>query len=278
MYKILLPLIFSTLLIADPLNGVSVMVKGEIITLQDVKNEMKSSNVNSSIAADILIRKKLESLEIEERKITVSSAEVYEDIKKVAAANKMSVEDLYATAINSNGISSTEFKEKTREKLISQKLYSAIAYSAIETPKDDEIKEYYELYKSDFSHPNAFSVTIYGSQNKSTLEKKITNPMYNSNEVKVNDQTLPYDRVSPELAKILQNTKVGTFTPIITDPNGSFLTFYLKEVHASKEANYENLKDQIINLIIDKKREQVLSDYFARLKGNAQIKVIREVK
>jgi hypothetical protein len=28
---------------------------------------------------------------------------------------------------------------------------------------------------------------------------------------------------------------------------------------------------------MEKKREQVLSDYFARLRGNAEIKIIREV-
>ena len=207
MYKILLPLIFSTFLYAEPLNGVSVMVKGDIITLYDVKEEMRLSGVNSAVATDNLIRKKLEAAEIQERKITVSSSEVYEDIKKVASANKMSVEDLYETARNSGGLSSTEFKEKTKEKLVSQKLYLAIAYSSVDMPKEDEIKEYYELYKEDFSRPSAFSVTIYGSQNRSSLEKKITTPMYNSNEVKITDQTLPYDKISPELAKILQNTK-----------------------------------------------------------------------
>jgi hypothetical protein len=183
MYKILLPLIFSTFLCAEPINGVSVTVKGEIITLYDVKEEMRSSNVSSAVATDNLIRKKLEAAEIGERKISVSSSEVYEDIKKVAAANKMSIEELYEAARNSTGMSSTEFKEKTKEKLISQKLYSAIAYSSVDIPKEDEIREYYELYKEDFSRPSAISVTIYGSASKNALEKKIANPMHNSNEV-----------------------------------------------------------------------------------------------
>jgi hypothetical protein len=102
--------------------------------------------------------------------------------------------------------------------------------------------------------------------------------MFNSNEVKISEQTLPYDRISPELAKILQDTKEGSFTPIITDPNGSFVSFYLKEIHRPKETGYESLKNQIVNLIMEKKREQVLGDYFARLRGNAEIKTIRELK
>jgi peptidyl-prolyl cis-trans isomerase SurA len=278
MYKILLPLLFSTFLCGEPLNGVSVMVKGDIITLHDIKEEMRISNVSAAAATDILIRKKLETAEIDERKISVSSAEVYDDIKKMAVANKMSIDELYEAVRNSNGFSSTEFKEKTKEKLISQKLYSAIAYSSIDIPKDDEIKEYYELYKKDFSRPSAFKVTIYGSQNRDALEKKITTPMYNSGEIKVNEQILPYDKISPELAKILQNTKDGSFTPIIKEPNGSFVSFFLQETQNRKESDYESSKNEIINLIMEKKREQVLSDYFARLKGNAEIKTIREVK
>lgn len=278
MYKILLPLIFSALLCAEPINGVSVIVKGDVITLYDVKEEMRALNANSTVATDSLIRKKLEAAEISERKISVTSSEVYEDIKKVAAANKIGVDELYEAARNSSGLSSAEFKEKTKEKLLSQKLYSAIAYSSVEVPKEDEIKEYFELHKEDFSHPTAFKTTIYSSHSKDALQKKITTPMYNATDVKVEEQILPFERISPELAKLLQNTQINSFTPIISEPNGSFVSFYLKEIQNPKETNYEGLKNQIVNLIMERKREQVLSDYFARLRGNAEIKVIREVK
>jgi ABC-type proline/glycine betaine transport system ATPase subunit len=86
------------------------------------------------------------------------------------------------------------------------------------------------------------------------------------------------DKISPELSKILQSTKEGSFTPIINDPAGSFVSFFIKEIHRNKDVNYESLKNQITTLIMEKKREQVLSDYFARLRGNAEIKIIREVK
>ncbi|MDD5400604.1 MAG: peptidyl-prolyl cis-trans isomerase [Sulfurimonas sp.] len=278
MYKIFLPLLFSAILSAELINGVSVIVKGDIITLYDVKEEMRVLNANSTIATDSLIRKKLEASEISERKISVTSSDVYDDIKKVAAANKMGIDEFYEAVRNSNGFSSAEFKEKTKEKLLSQKLYSAIAYSSIDTPKEDEIKEYYELHKEDFLHPVAFKTTIYSSQNRDALQKKITSPMYNATDVRVEEQTLAFERISPELAKLLQNTQINSFTPIISEPNGSFVSFYLKEIQNPKETNYEGLKNQIVNLIMERKREQVLSDYFARLRGNAEIQVIREVK
>jgi len=278
MYKIFLTLIFAASLNAELVNGVAVVVKGEAITLYDLKEEMRTSNVDITDATDILIRKKLENAEVKERKISVTSAEVYDDIKKTASANNMSVSDFYEAVRNSNGLSSTEYKVKTKEKLISQKLYSAIAYSSVLQPGDDEIKEYYELHKKDFAHPTAFKVIIYNAKDRSKLQKKISSPMFFSPDIKTLDQRLIYERISPELAGLLENTKQNSFTQIIPDGKGAFTSFYLKEVESAKNITYESVKNKIVNLIMGSKREQVLSDYFARLKGNADIQVLREQK
>ncbi|MDT8339505.1 MAG: peptidylprolyl isomerase, partial [Sulfurimonas sp.] len=265
------------MLSAELINGVSVVVKGEPITLYDVKEEMQISRVDADIATNNLIRKKLEEAEIAERKISVSSSEVYDDIKKTAAANKMSIDELYEAVRNSNGLTSSEFKARTEEKLLSQKLYSAIAYSSIDAPSEDELKEYYELHKEEFLRPSAFAVTIYSSKNKNALEKKITIPMFYSDEIKVDEQLLEYERISPELASLLENTQSNTFTPVVSEPNGSYVSFYLKEVKAPSSVEFESVKNQIANMIASQKREQVLSDYFARLRNSADIKIIREL-
>ncbi len=278
MYKIILVLLMGTLLSAEMINGVSVVVKGEAITIRDVKDEMQLSKVNATNATDILIRKKLEAAEIQERKITVDVSEVYDDIKKVSALNKMSVDEFYDAVRESNGISSAEFKEKTREKLLSQKLYSAIAYSSMSMPDEDELKEYYQLHKGDFSRPKAFSVIIYSSANEDALRKKITTPMFISDEVKVEEREIPYDTISPELAKLLEKTEDKSFTPVIMDQKGSHMSFYMVEAKKPQASSYEDVKNQISNAVMGQKREQALSEYFARLRGNADIQIVREVK
>ena len=122
MNKIFLTLIFVVSLNAELVNGVALIVKGVPITLYDIKNEMKVSNVDAKSATDTLIRKKLEIIELQERKISVSSTDVYDNIKKTASANGMSVNDFYEAIRNSRGLSSIEFKAKTKEKILSQKL------------------------------------------------------------------------------------------------------------------------------------------------------------
>lgn len=275
MYKIILIMMFSLGLQAELVNGVAIVVKGEEITLYDLKKEMRISKVKLEDAKTILIRKKLEAVEIKERKIKVASSEVYEDIKKIASRNNMNVSELYEAVRSSSGLTSAEFKVKTKERLLSQKLYSAIAYTSLSEPTEEEAMEYYELHKNDFSHPAGFTVVVYTSKDKDRLQEKIDNPMFHSPDIKSEEKRLEYDEISPELAGFLAKEKVNAFTPIVPDGKGAHMSFYIKEIESAKEAGFRSIRNQVVTLIMGDKREQVLSDYFARLKGNADIKIIR---
>jgi len=276
MYKILLVIFLGSLLNAQLVDGVAIIVKGEAITLRDLTEEMRITKVNLEDAKQILIRKKLEAAEIKERNIKVASSEVYEDIKNIAQRNNMSVSELYEAVRSSSGLTSTEFKAKTKERLLSQKLYSAIAYTSLSEPTEEEAEEYYELHKNDFSHPAGFTVIVYTSKDKNRLQEKMDNPMFYSPDLHAEEKRLEYDKISPELAKFLSKQKADTFTPIVPNGSGAYMSFYVKEVESAKEAGFRSIRNQVVNLIMGDKREQVLSDYFARLKGNADIKFIRE--
>lgn len=275
MKKIILTIILTLSLNAQLVDAVAIVVKGSAITLYDIKKEMKISKVDSSQAVAILVRQKLEELEIKERKIEVASSEVYDDIKKTAERNNMSINEFYEAVRESNGLSSSELKEKIKQKLLSQKLYSAIAYSSISQPDEDDIKEYYELHKADFIHPSAFDVSIYVSKDKARLQEKIDNPMFHSPDIQVTEQNLPYSRISPELAGLLSRTALNTFTAIVPDGKGGHMSFYMKNIESPKESTVDSVSSQIVNLIMGNKREQVLGEYFTRLKLNADIQTIR---
>lgn len=275
MYKIFLTLIFASLLGAEIIDGVAVVVKEKAITLYDIKKEMALSKVDAKVASDILIRKALEDIEIQERKLSVTNEEVYEDIKATAQRNNMSVSDFYEAVRDANALSSTQLKEKVEQKLLSQKLYSAISYSAMTPPSETEIEEYYALHQDSFAHPSAFSVIINSAKDQERLQEKIDNPMFHSPEISTNEQVLPYDKISPELALLLEKTKIGTFSPIVPDGKGAFMSFYVKSVESAKSGGVESVKNQISNKIMEDQREQVLSDYFVRLRQNSDINIIR---
>ncbi len=263
---------------AKMVDGVAVVVKGSAITLYDIKQEMKSSKLDEKNAVNLLIRKKLEKQEIKERKISVSSGEVYDDIKKTAKRNNLSVGEFYEAVRSSSGLTSAELKVKIKEKLLAKKLYSAISYTAMQEPGEDEIKAYYKAHKNTYTHPSGFKVTIYQSKTKEALEQKISNPMLYTPDIATNDQTLPYDRITPELATLLKRTPLNSFSAVVPDGKGNFMSFYLKEVQSAEETGLDSVKNQIVNSLMSEQREQVLGDFFARLRQNADIKMIRNVE
>ena len=277
MYKIIFTLLVASLLNAEVYNGIAIVVKDKAITLLDIKHEMEISKLSATHAADVLIRQKLEEVEIDNRKITVTSSEVYDDIKKLAARNNMSTSDFYDAVRESNGMGSMELKEKTKQKLLSQKLYQAIAYSAVSEPSDLECEEYYEMHKDTYKHPASFTVIIYDADDKNELQTKVDNPMFYSPKIRTNEQVLPYSKITPELASLLERTALNSFTNVIPNGKGGFMSFYIKEIESAKAGGLSSVRVQVVNSIMAEKREQVLSDYFARLKHNADINVIREV-
>ncbi|MEN4053637.1 MULTISPECIES: peptidylprolyl isomerase [Sulfurimonas] len=275
MIKLILALFVVASLQAKVYDGVAVVVEDKAITLLDIKKEMQTEHIDVKKATDILIRKKLESIEIKKRNISVSSSEVYDDIKKMAQRNNMSVSDFYDAVREANGLTSEQLKVKIKQKLLSQKLYSAIAMSSMSEPSEEEIKDYFELHKNDFKHPASFAVVIYDAKQKDLLQEKVDNPMFYSPQIASNEQVLPYNRISPELASLLSKTAVGHFTPVIPNGKGGFMSFYIKSVESAKDITLESMKSQVINAIMAEKREAILSDYFARLRDNADINIIR---
>jgi parvulin-like peptidyl-prolyl isomerase len=275
MIKIVLALLMVAALEAKVYDGVAIVVEDKAITLLDIEKEMQTDHIDAKKAADLLIRQKLEALEEKKRHITVSSSEIYDDIKKMAERNHMSVSELYDAVRESNGLNSEEFKEKIRQKLLAQKLYSSIAMGSMSEPSDEEIKDYFELHKSEFAHPKAFDVVIYDAPNKALLEEKVNNPMFYSQEIRSSEQTLPYSRISPELAQLLSRTPVGSFTPVVPNGKGGFMSFYIKSVEKSDDVNVEDVRAEIVNALMGEKRQAILNDYFARLRDNADIKILR---
>jgi len=271
MIKFILPLLLGAVLQAKVIAGVSVIVEEHIITTYDIAQEMKLAHVNEKQAQEILIRKKLEAIEIKKRALHVNEDEVYDEIRKLAQNNHMSLSQFYDAVRESNNLTSSQFKQKIKERLLSQKLYQAIAMSKLNQPDEKEIQEYYNLHKKELSKPAFVDATIYSAQQKALLEKKIQNPMFYSQTITQTQQRIDLQRVNPQLASLLLHTKEKHFTPVIPDGKGGFICFYVTNVAKSQESSLESIRYEVINAIMQSKREAILNDYFAKLQDSAEI-------
>ncbi len=275
MYRIFLSLLCVASLNAEMVSGIAIVVEDKAVSLYDIKKEMQTSKTDIKTASDILIRKKLEEIDIETRRIKVSNSEVYEDIKQTAQRNNMTTNQFYNAALEKSGLNSQELKAQTKIKLLRQKLFSSIANSKMSQPSEESIKEYYDLNKEKFSHPSSFETVLYRAKDKSLLQEKIDNPMFYAPQVQTQEQTLPYTRISPELAGLLESTPEYSFTKILPDGQGGFMSFYLKSINSAEAGGIEAVRNQIVSEIMGNRRESILVNHFSRMNHNPDIKFIR---
>lgn len=271
--------LLSSLLLSSlwgaPIGGIAIMVKNSPITLYEIQQEMQASKTNAQQSADTLIRKKLEQLEVSEKKITVTSAEVQEELMRIAKQNNLSLEQFMDAMQTGRGLSADELKEKTKESLEGQKLYSSIAFSKMAQPSAYEEEEYYQLHLDEFSRPERYEVIVYTSSSKEALQEQQNDLMRTVEDVSFKDEVFPSKAINPQLSQMLNKVEVGRFSPIIPNGKNGFMSFYMKDKPNLITENLESVRPQISNAIMGEKRNQVLNDYFTRLRLNADITILR---
>lgn len=275
MRSITLSALLATFLWSAPIGGVAVLVKNTPITLYEVQQEMKQSGTSANQSADTLIRKKLEQLEATEKKIIVSSAEINEELERMAAQNKLTMEQFLNAMQTVRGLSEKDLKAKVEESIKGQKLYSSIAFSKMGQPTAEEETEYYQLHIDEFSRPESFEVTTYISPSQEALVAKIADPMRHIESIESKDETIPFGKINPQLAQLLNKTANGSFSPILPNGKNGFMSFYMRDKLNVVTENIDAVRPQIANAIVGEKRNQVLNDYFTRLRLSADIKVLR---
>ena len=275
MRSLILSSLLFTFALSAPIGGVAILVKNSPITLYEVTQEMKQSGTDATKSADALIRKKLEQLEAQEKKITASSSEVKEEMERMAKQNNLTTEQFLDAMKTARSISESDLKAKIEESIRGQKLYSSIAMSKMAQPTPAEEADYYQLHLDEFSHPDSYDVTMYVANTAETLQAKIEDPMRNIPNISTEDENIPTKDINPQLAQILNKIAVGTFGPILPNSKDSFMSFYMKDKQNLITENLDTVRPQITNIIMGEKRSQVLNDYFTRLRLSADIKVIR---
>lgn len=273
------PLLFSTLLASflwsAPIGGIAILVKNSPITLHEIEVEMKQSGLNATQSSDALIRKRLELLEASEKKISVSPVEIKEEMERMAKQNNLSMEQFLDAMKTVRGLSENDLKSKIEESIKGQKLYNAVAFSKMAQPTAEEEEEYYHLHIDEFSHADRYDVTAYFAPSQEALQAKIGDPMRYIDVVQSKDESFDHASINPQLSQILNKLQPGQFSPILPNGKNGFVSFYLKEKHNVTLEPLDAMRPNIANAIMGEKRNQVLNDYFTRLRLSADIKVLR---
>lgn len=276
MTKFFLTLFLSSFLSADIIGGIAVTVDGEPITLYEIKQERSVSQQSVKTTLDMLIRTKLEQTEAKNRGISVSKQEILDDLKKMAEQNNMTLPQLYEAMGSVRHLSESQTKAKTKEKILKQKLFDAIAISKMDEPTEEELLEYYELHLADYQVPKTIDAILYKSSDQNTLKQKISNPMMSIPSVTTEKISLETAKINPRLAELLIKTETGSFTPVLPQMGASgHMSFYVMQKNDISTPSLEHIRRQVENSLMEEKREQILNEHFQRMREKADVKVLR---
>jgi hypothetical protein len=163
-----------------------------------------------------------------------------------------------------------QFKRKLKETLLKEKLFNEIVKNRISI-SPQELKNYYENHKDEFSVFRTIQVVKYTSNNPQILSKVKQNPL----EVKginVENKVFFYNELPVGLMFLFKNTPVGEFTPVVNE-GINYAIYYIARKDGTVILPFEKVKNTIANKLANLKREEVLKEYFVKLKNRAKIEI-----
>lgn len=269
MKRIIFVLFTFVVLNAKIVDKVVASVNGEPITSYEVEITSKRMHINENRALNYLIDQKLIDSEIKKRGIEVDDFELNQAMENIAKRNNLSLFEFKNILAQRGELE--KFKKQLKDNLLKQKLFSQIVNSRLRI-SPDEIRNYYENHKNEFSIFKTIQVTKYSANNPEILKKLFTNPYYNSPNIKTKTEIFESDKIPMNLLFLFKNTKVGHFTPIINQ-GLSYVTYYIANKEGKTYLPFNKVQNLIYQKIVNRKRDLILREYFDRVKNRADIKI-----
>ncbi|MDC0933352.1 peptidyl-prolyl cis-trans isomerase [Arcobacteraceae bacterium] len=273
MNKIILSILLAIVsLQAGLVNAIAITVNETPITLYDIDKEMETKNINKNDAVSRLIDDILYQQSLSSNHISVDTFDIDSYIEKLAASNKMNVFDFKSLVRQQENY--TLFKEKIKKQIIHQKLIAKISNGKLIIATEEDLKIYYKNNEEQFKIADTIEVVAYVSKNKKLLQSLKSNPMLQNAEILVQDITMKQSELNPQTKYILNSTKEKMFSAIFAQ-NKNYNMFYLKEKKDITTLSFEDVKEKIFQIIMKKREQDYLKEYFETSKITADIKVLR---
>ncbi len=263
---------FSSTANAAVVDGISIIINKEPITLYDIHKYSTRFNLSKKEALDVLVRQKLEDAEIKKLGISADNFEVDQYIENLATSNGMS-QFQFLNMVRSKNVNIDDYKEDLKNKLKRDKLYKKILSSKT-LVSDGELQAYYDANLNEFSQASAFDVTVYTSADQKALEKISQNPMNAASGVTLNEARFEATKIDPKLALLLNKTAQGSFSNIVKSEQ-SFVMFFVKHKHNAQTVAFTDAKNYIYGKLSESKEQKGIEEYFEKLKSSANIQVVR---
>lgn len=273
MNKIILSIVFCTIsLYAGLVNAIALTVNDTPITLVDIDSEIEAKKISKDQAVSLLIDKILYEQEIEKHKISIDIFDVDNYMEKLAINNKMNTVDFKSLVKQQQNYET--FKENIKKQLIHQKLINAIAGGKLKIASKEDLQIYYHNNEEEFKITDTIEVVVYISKDRDELAKLKKNPLLQSKKISSQNITMKQSELNAQTKYILNSSEEKKFTAIFAQDK-NYNMFFIKKKTDITILLFENVKDQIFQIIMQKREKDYLKEYFETSKITADIRVIR---
>jgi parvulin-like peptidyl-prolyl isomerase len=262
----------ASVAISGIITGVSVIINDQPITLYEVYKYSGKYNISKKEALDILIRQKLEDAQIKKFRISADTFEVDQYIDNLATKSNLSQYE-FLNALKAKNINIDDYRADVKTKIKRDKLYREIFADKPGSIEQSALKTFYKENPAQFQSADSFSVSVYvGSEEN--LKAITQNPMLRPEGVTVEEKIISSATLDNKLKSLLNSTDDRAFTQILNIHNTPTM-FYMKEKSGVSVLPYEKVKDSIFSFLSNKKEQEIINNYFEKIKASASIKVLR---
>ncbi len=275
-FFVCLGVLMSSSLFAVPslVNGIAFFVNDYPVTLMEVYKIQQRDKVSQQIAVDFLINDRLHKEEIDKRKIVINEIEINDEIARIARQKKATPAQV-RNYIQGNGGNWEKYKEEINHNLQRKKLYQAITQEGLRMVDEKELENYYNTHKQEFSIPQSIDVVKYFSKDAKALERVIqSNGKTTPNNVQKTNEVLQTIELHPQVVQAFTQGVVGRFTPIFP-VSDEFVVFLIKAKNNPALLPYDNVRNVVMQKIMEQKEDYLIYEYFEKLRSNAKVNIVR---
>ncbi len=266
--------ILINLVIAKPIDGIAIKVNGNIITMYEIEKIQHEKKISKKEAIDLIIVNKLKENEIKRLGIIIDDKRLNDEINNISSANNITREDLI-NALKAQGIDFQDYKKNLKEHLENRDLMQKVLQTNTNLTSDEDLKKYYDANPSIFTFPTIIKVTSYTSISDEALQKFLSNPLVMNPNIQSKDEEINIKNLPPQVVSIFLNTPDKKFTPILNSGN-TLIVFFIKEKTNKELMPFEDIKPNVMQKYAEAKENDLLNEYFNKIKASTNIEYIRE--
>jgi len=259
---------------AKVINQIIYKINDDIITSYDISEQIHKKGISKNQAVDLLIKEILLKQELKKYNIKVSDNELNKQIQKIASKNNMGFDEFMRVIDNNPRYAS--FVDELKNQIAHRKLVEMLSSGNIAVASDEDLKIYYKNHKKQFRKTNKITGVLYSSTNERALVAQISNPMLRSNSISTKTIKANIKKLSPQLQYLALNTPAKSFTQIYQE-NGKLHTLFISKKTYSGVLPFKRIKSQIFEIVMLKRQNEFLKDYFDTLKAKANIKKLSNI-